>query len=137
MAIGCELCSHEDVVPWASQKATFGLKTRSSTQIITYTRMPKPISFEYPDNKTHCHEVTHTHMLVHTCTNVCRGTCLQYGARVLNEGGFQAIPKLSFPGGALVGCSAGFLNVPKIKASAALLDWLAFARHNKASPTCL
>ncbi|KAF5841079.1 electron transfer flavo protein-ubiquinone oxidoreductase-domain-containing protein, partial [Dunaliella salina] len=43
------------------------------------------------------------------------GTCLQYGARVLNEGGFQAIPKLSFPGGALVGCSAGFLNVPKIK----------------------
>lgn len=44
------------------------------------------------------------------------GTCLQYGARTLNEGGFQSIPKLTFPGGALLGCSAGFLNVPKIKA---------------------
>jgi len=38
-----------------------------------------------------------------------------YGARALNEGGFQSIPKLSFPGGLLVGCSPGFLNVPKIK----------------------
>lgn len=38
-----------------------------------------------------------------------------YGARALNEGGFQSIPKLSFPGGCLVGCSAGLLNVPKIK----------------------
>ena len=44
------------------------------------------------------------------------GTCMQYGARVLNEGGLQSIPRLAFPGGALVGCSAGFLNVPKIKA---------------------
>jgi len=43
------------------------------------------------------------------------GTCLQYGARSLVEGGFQSIPALSFPGGALVGDSAGFLNVPKIK----------------------
>mmetsp|Transcript_26826 Transcript_26826/g.58500 ORF Transcript_26826/g.58500 Transcript_26826/m.58500 type:complete len:596 (-) Transcript_26826:208-1995(-) len=43
------------------------------------------------------------------------GTCLQYGARALNEGGFQSIPQLHFPGGALLGCSAGFLNVPKIK----------------------
>ena len=40
-----------------------------------------------------------------------------YGARALNEGGLQAIPKLVFPGGALIGCSAGFLNVPKIKGS--------------------
>lgn len=40
---------------------------------------------------------------------------LQYGARTLNEGGFQSIPKLEFPGGALIGCTAGFLNVPKIK----------------------
>jgi electron-transferring-flavoprotein dehydrogenase len=38
-----------------------------------------------------------------------------YGARALNEGGFQSIPKLTFPGGLLIGCSAGFLNVPKIK----------------------
>ncbi|KAF8453473.1 electron transfer flavoprotein-ubiquinone oxidoreductase-like protein [Terfezia claveryi] len=43
------------------------------------------------------------------------GTCLSYGARTLNEGGFQSIPKVAFPGGALVGCTAGFLNVPKIK----------------------
>jgi electron-transferring-flavoprotein dehydrogenase len=35
--------------------------------------------------------------------------------RTLNEGGYQAIPKLIFPGGALIGCTAGFLNVPKIK----------------------
>ncbi|GAX80098.1 hypothetical protein CEUSTIGMA_g7536.t1 [Chlamydomonas eustigma] len=47
--------------------------------------------------------------------NIEGGTCLQYGARTLNEGGLQSIPKLSFPGGALIGCSAGFLNVPKIK----------------------
>lgn len=43
------------------------------------------------------------------------GKCISYGARALNEGGLQSIPKLSFPGGALIGCSAGFLNVPKIK----------------------
>jgi electron-transferring-flavoprotein dehydrogenase len=43
------------------------------------------------------------------------GECLAYGARALNEGGYQSIPKLTFPGGALIGCSAGFLNVPKIK----------------------
>lgn len=43
------------------------------------------------------------------------GELLQYGARTLNEGGIQSIPKLEFPGGALIGCSAGFLNVPKIK----------------------
>ncbi len=38
-----------------------------------------------------------------------------YGARALNEGGYQSIPRLTFPGGALIGCAAGFLNVPKIK----------------------
>jgi electron-transferring-flavoprotein dehydrogenase len=43
------------------------------------------------------------------------GECISYGARVINEGGFQSIPKLSFPGGCLIGCSAGFVNVPKIK----------------------
>ena len=42
------------------------------------------------------------------------GKCLQYGARVINEGGFQSIPKLTFPGGALIGCSAGFVNVIKV-----------------------
>ena len=41
------------------------------------------------------------------------GERIAYGARALNEGGLQSIPKLHFPGGALIGCSAGFLNVPK------------------------
>lgn len=45
------------------------------------------------------------------------GRRVAYGARALNEGGFQSIPKLTFPGGILVGCEAGFLNVPKIKGS--------------------
>lgn len=45
------------------------------------------------------------------------GKCISYGARALNEGGIQAIPKLNFPGGVLVGASAGFMNVPKIKGS--------------------
>ena len=43
------------------------------------------------------------------------GRRIGYGARALNEGGFQAIPRLTFPGGALIGCGAGFMNVPKIK----------------------
>jgi electron-transferring-flavoprotein dehydrogenase len=43
------------------------------------------------------------------------GRRIAYGARALNEGGFQSIPQLIFPGGALIGCAAGFLNVPKIK----------------------
>jgi electron-transferring-flavoprotein dehydrogenase len=45
------------------------------------------------------------------------GRRIAYGARALNEGGFQSIPKLAFPGGVLVGCGAGFMNVPKIKGS--------------------
>jgi electron-transferring-flavoprotein dehydrogenase len=43
------------------------------------------------------------------------GRRIAYGARAINEGGFQSIPKLTFPGGVIVGCSAGFLNVPKVK----------------------
>ncbi|MDR3372667.1 MAG: electron transfer flavoprotein-ubiquinone oxidoreductase [Ancalomicrobiaceae bacterium] len=42
---------------------------------------------------------------------------IAYGARALTEGGWQSVPKLSFPGGALVGCAAGFMNVPRIKGS--------------------
>jgi len=42
---------------------------------------------------------------------------IAYGARAISEGGFQSIPKLTFPGGALIGDTAGFLNVPKIKGS--------------------
>ena len=45
------------------------------------------------------------------------GRRISYGARALNEGGFQSIPRLVFPGGALIGDSAGFVNVPKIKGS--------------------
>ncbi len=45
------------------------------------------------------------------------GRRVAYGARALNEGGWQSIPKLTFPGGMLIGCSAGFLNVPKLKGS--------------------
>ncbi|WP_061934150.1 electron transfer flavoprotein-ubiquinone oxidoreductase [Aureimonas sp. AU22] len=40
---------------------------------------------------------------------------LSYGARAISEGGYQSVPKLVFPGGALIGCSAGFVNVPRIK----------------------
>ncbi len=40
---------------------------------------------------------------------------ISYGARAINEGGFQSLPKLAFPGGVLIGCAAGTLNVPKIK----------------------
>ncbi|VXC94733.1 electron transfer flavoprotein-ubiquinone oxidoreductase [Sphingomonas sp. AX6] len=40
---------------------------------------------------------------------------ISYGARAINDGGYQSVPKLTFPGGALIGCSAGFLNVPRIK----------------------
>ncbi len=42
---------------------------------------------------------------------------LSYGARAISEGGWQSVPKLSFPGGSLMGCSAGFVNVPRIKGS--------------------
>ena len=42
---------------------------------------------------------------------------LGYGARALTEGGYQSVPKLVFPGGALIGCDAGFMNVPRIKGS--------------------
>ena len=43
------------------------------------------------------------------------GRRIAYGARALNEGGYQSVPRLTFPGGALIGCAAGFVNVPKIK----------------------
>jgi electron-transferring-flavoprotein dehydrogenase len=43
------------------------------------------------------------------------GKRLSYGARAINEGGLQSIPKLAFPGGALIGCAAGFVNLPRIK----------------------
>ena len=45
------------------------------------------------------------------------GKRLGYGARAINEGGLQSVPKLAFPGGALIGCAAGFVNLPRIKGS--------------------
>ncbi len=45
------------------------------------------------------------------------GRRVSYGARAINEGGWQSVPRLSFPGGVLAGCSAGFVNVPRIKGS--------------------
>lgn len=45
------------------------------------------------------------------------GKRLAYGARAISEGGYQSVPKVAFPGGALIGCDAGFLNVPRIKGS--------------------
>ena len=45
------------------------------------------------------------------------GKRIAYGARAITEGGYQSVPKLTFPGGALIGCAAGFVNVPRIKGS--------------------
>jgi electron-transferring-flavoprotein dehydrogenase len=45
------------------------------------------------------------------------GKRVAYGARAINEGGLQSVPKLVFPGGALIGCAAGFVNLPRIKGS--------------------
>src|SRR6476660_2599864 len=58
------------------------------------------------------------------------GKRLSYGARVITEGGYQSVPKLSFPGGALIGCAAGFVNVPRIKGSHnAILSGILAAEH--------
>ncbi|MBU0581965.1 MAG: electron transfer flavoprotein-ubiquinone oxidoreductase [Alphaproteobacteria bacterium] len=55
---------------------------------------------------------------------------ISYGARAITEGGFQSVPKLCFPGGALIGCSAGFVNVPRIKGSHnAVLSGMLAAEH--------
>jgi electron-transferring-flavoprotein dehydrogenase len=58
------------------------------------------------------------------------GKRLSYGARAITEGGYQSVPKLTFPGGALVGCAAGFVNVPRIKGSHnAILSGMLAAEH--------
>jgi electron-transferring-flavoprotein dehydrogenase len=58
------------------------------------------------------------------------GKRLSYGARAITEGGWQSVPKLSFPGGCLVGCAAGFVNVPRIKGSHnAVLSGMLAADH--------
>jgi electron-transferring-flavoprotein dehydrogenase len=58
------------------------------------------------------------------------GKRLSYGARAISEGGYQSVPKLAFPGGALIGCAAGFVNVPRIKGSHnAMLSGILCAEH--------
>jgi electron-transferring-flavoprotein dehydrogenase len=58
------------------------------------------------------------------------GKRLAYGARAITEGGWQSVPRLTFPGGALIGCSAGFVNVPRIKGSHnAILSGMLAAEH--------
>ncbi len=58
------------------------------------------------------------------------GERLSYGARALTEGGWQSVPKLVMPGGALVGCAAGFMNVPRIKGSHnAIVSGILCAEH--------
>jgi electron-transferring-flavoprotein dehydrogenase len=58
------------------------------------------------------------------------GKRIAYGARALTEGGHQSVPKLAFPGGALIGCAAGFMNVPRIKGSHnAILSGMLAAEH--------
>src|SRR5262249_13069369 len=58
------------------------------------------------------------------------GKRIAYGARALTEGGWQSVPRLVFPGGALIGCAAGFMNVPRIKGSHnAILSGMLAADH--------
>src|SRR5205085_5665505 len=69
-----------------------------------------------------------THPLVRSTLE--GGKRIGYGARALTEGGLQSVPKLTFPGGALTGCAAGFMNVPRIKGSHnAILSGMLAADH--------
>src|SRR5437763_3160950 len=69
-----------------------------------------------------------THPLVRD--SFAGGKRLAYGARALTEGGWQSVPQLVFPGGALIGCSAGFMNVPRIKGTHnAMLSGMLAAEH--------
>jgi electron-transferring-flavoprotein dehydrogenase len=69
-----------------------------------------------------------THPLVRDTFAAGKRIC--YGARALTEGGWQSVPKLAFSGGALIGCAAGFMNVPRIKGSHnAMLSGMLAAEH--------
>src|SRR5438093_7942230 len=62
------------------------------------------------------------------------GKRISYGARAITEGGWQSVPKLTFPGGALIGCAAGFINLPRIKGSHnAMLSGMMAAEHAAAA----
>src|SRR5689334_8999806 len=69
-----------------------------------------------------------THPLIRDTFAEAKRIC--YGARAIAEGGWQSVPKLAFPGGALIGCAAGFVNVPRIKGSHnAMLSGMLAASH--------
>ncbi len=69
-----------------------------------------------------------THPLVRDTFEGGKRIC--YGARAITEGGWQSVPKLAFPGGALIGCAAGFMNLPRIKGSHnAMLSGMLAAEH--------
>jgi electron-transferring-flavoprotein dehydrogenase len=69
-----------------------------------------------------------THPLVRSTFAGGKRVC--YGARAITEGGWQSVPKLVFPGGALIGCAAGFVNVPRIKGTHnAMLSGMLAAEH--------
>jgi electron-transferring-flavoprotein dehydrogenase len=69
-----------------------------------------------------------THPLVRDTFSGGKRIC--YGARAIAEGGWQSVPRVAFPGGVLVGCAAGFLNVPRIKGSHnAILSGMQAAEH--------
>lgn len=72
------------------------------------------LDFENPYLDSHgCLQTFKTHP---TIAHMLSGsTCIAYGARALNEGGFQAIPKLTFPGGVIIGCAGGLLNIAQLK----------------------
>ncbi len=73
-----------------------------------------------------------THPLIRNTFDGGKRIC--YGARAITEGGYQSVPKLVFPGGALVGCAAGFVNVPRIKGSHnAMLSGMLAAEHAAAA----
>jgi electron-transferring-flavoprotein dehydrogenase len=73
-----------------------------------------------------------THPLVRD--TFASGKRISYGARAITEGGYQSVPKLTFPGGALIGCAAGFVNVPRIKGSHnAILSGMLAAEHAAAA----
>ncbi|MGO9134269.1 MAG: electron transfer flavoprotein-ubiquinone oxidoreductase [Methylovirgula sp.] len=66
----------------------------------------------------------------HIAALLAGGERLSYGARAITEGGWQSVPKLCFPGGALIGCAGGFVNVPRIKGSHnAILSGMLAAEH--------
>lgn len=77
--------------------------------------MPNPRASRFPPLRHRYKEFQRYKHHPQVAAQLEGGECIAYGARTLNEGGYHSLPKLSFPGGALLGCAAGFLNAVKIK----------------------